>query len=339
LRANDAYHIKEKVAGAKVMSETDLVLQIINVIQVGTVLFLSPLVAGLINRLKAMIESKHGPSIFQPYYDLAKLFKKEVVIPENSSSIFIVAPFVSFAAYLVISLVIPVVTPYPLPYGILLDLLGGALMFGFAGVLGIIAAIDAKTNYTAMGASRSASFTALAEPTLIMVFFGVATITGTNNPYVTNNVLSSSASWYLSATHILVMGAFFMLLLFETGRLPVESSGLMELGMLDDGKVMEHSGKLLALSKWGGYMKQFMLMSVFLNVFAIPWWMSSSVSVEGALYSVGTLFLKMLVLIGAIVITEESLAKLRLFKILDFLAISFSLGLLAVIAFFLVGGG
>ena len=317
----------------------EITLQLINVIQVGTVLLLSPLVAGIINRLKAMIESRHGPSIFQPYYDLSKLFRKEVVVPERSSIIFILSPFIAFSVYLVIALVIPIVTPYPLPYGILLDLLGGALMFGFAGIIGIIAAIDARTNYTAMGASRSASFTALAEPTLIMVFFGVATISGTNNPYVTNNILASSASWYLSATHILVMAAFFMLLLFETGRLPVESSGLMEFGMLDDGKVIEHSGKLLALSSWGGYMKQFMLMSIFLNVFAIPWWMSSNISVVGALYSVGTLFLKLLALIAVIVIVEETFAKLRLFKILDFLAISFSLGLLSVVAFFLVGGG
>jgi formate hydrogenlyase subunit 4 len=327
------------VAGAKVLTESNLILQVINVVQVGTVLFLSPLIAGLINRFKAIIESRHGPSIFQPYYDLSKLLRKEVVVPGSSSAIFIIAPFVSFAAYLVIALVIPIVTPYPLPYGILLDLLGGALMFGFAGVIAIIAALDARTNYTAMGASRSVSFTALAEPTLIMVFFGVATISGTNNPYVTNNILASSPSWYLSATHILVMSAFFMLLLFETGRLPIESSGLMEFGMLDDARVMEHSGKLLALSRWGGYMKQFMLMAIFLNVFAIPWWISNDVSITGALYSVGTLFLKMLALIVVITITEESLAKLRLFKILDFLAISFSLGLLAVIAFFLVGGG
>lgn len=316
-----------------------LTLQAINVIQVGTVLLLSPLIAGIINRLKAVIESKHGPPLLQPYYDLAKLFRKEVVVPERASAFFTIAPFLSFSAYIVIALVVPIVTPYPLPYGILLDLLGGALMFGLAGIVGIIAAIDAHTNYTALGASRSASFSALAEPTLIMVFFGVALITGTNNPYVTNNLLATSSAWYLSATHILVLAAFFMLLLVETGRLPVESSGLMELGMLDDAKVMEHSGKLLALSRWGGYMKQFMLMSVFLNVFLLPWWMSSGVSIAGALYSVGTLLLKLLILAGVVVITEETFAKLRLFKILDFLAISFSLGLLSIIAFFLVGGG
>jgi formate hydrogenlyase subunit 4 len=316
-----------------------IVLQIITVIQVGVVILFSPLVSGIINRLKAMVESRHGPSIFQPYYDLWKLFHKEVVVPEYSSIIFLLAPFVSFSAYLVIALVVPVVTPFPLPYGILLDLLGGALMFGLAGVVGIIGALDAKTNYTSLGASRSASFAALAEPTLIMVFFGVALISGTNNPYVTNNTLASSSSWYLSPTHVLVTCAFFMLLLFETGRLPVESSGLMELGMLDDGKVIEHSGKLLALTRWGSYMKQFLLMSVFLNVFALPWWMSSEVAITGALYSTGTLFVKLLVLIAVIVITEESLAKLRLFKILDFLAISFSLGILSVVAIFLVGGG
>jgi len=316
-----------------------ITLQVINVIQVGTVVFLSPLIAGIINRLKAMVESKSGPSVFQPYYDLAKLLRKEVVVPERSSLFFIIAPFVSFSAYVVISLVVPIVTPYALPYGILLDLVGGALMFGLAGVVFIIAAMDAHTNYTSLGASRSATFAALAEPTLIMVFFGVAIISGTNNPYVTNNLLATSSSWYLSATHILVTGAFFMLLLFETGRLPVESSGLMEFGMLDDARTVEYSGKLLALSKWGGYMKQLMLMSVFLNVFAFPWGLSDSVSVAGSVYSIGTLFFKLLGLVGVIVITEETFAKLRLFKILDFLAISFGLGLLSIIAFFLVGGG
>jgi len=258
-------------------------VQLVNIIQIGTVILLSPLISGIINRLKAMIESKHGPSIFQPYYDLSKLLKKEVVVPERSSLIFIVAPFITFAAYLVISLVVPIVTSYPLPYGILLDLLGGALMFGFAGTISIIAALDARTNYSIMGASRSSSFTALAEPTLIMIFFAVAIISGTNNPYITNNILARSTSWYLSATHVLVTAAFFMLLLVETGRLPVESAGLMELGMLDDTKVIEYSGKLLALSKWGGYMKNFLLMSVFLNVFVIPWGMSNHTDVIGTL--------------------------------------------------------
>jgi formate hydrogenlyase subunit 4 len=317
----------------------DIAVQVINIIQVGTVILLSPLIPGIIIRLKAMIESKHGPSIFQPYYDLSKLLKKEVVVPERSSLIFIAAPFIIFTSYLIISLIVPIVTSYPLPYGILIDLLGGALMFGFAGTISIIAALDARTNYTVMGASRSASFTALAEPTLIMILFAVAIISGTNNPYVTIKILAGSASWYFSATHILVAVAFFMLLLVETGRLPIESSGLMELGMLDDAKILEYSGKLLALSKWGGYMKSFILMSLFLNMFVIPWGMSSDTDVIGALYSVALLFAKLLILIVVIVITEETFAKLRLFKILDFLSISFSLGLLSIIALFLVGRG
>jgi formate hydrogenlyase subunit 4 len=317
----------------------DIAVQVINIIQVGTVILLSPLIPGIIFRLKAMIESKHGPSIFQPYYDLSKLLKKEVVVPERSSLIFIAAPFIIFTSYLIISLIVPIITSYPLPYGILIDLLGGALMFGFAGTISIIAALDARTNYTVMGASRSASFTALAEPTLIMILFAVAIISGTNNPYVTIKILAGSASWYFSATHILVAVAFFMLLLVETGRLPIESSGLMELGMLDDAKILEYSGKLLALSKWGGYMKSFILMSLFLNMFVIPWGMSSDTDVIGALYSVALLFAKLLILIVVIVITEETFAKLRLFKILDFLSISFSLGLLSIIALFLVGRG
>ncbi|MEM0117884.1 MAG: NADH-quinone oxidoreductase subunit H [Conexivisphaerales archaeon] len=308
-------------------------IQAINLLQVATVISLSPIVQGLINRFKGIIESRKGPPILQPYYDITKLLKKEILIPAKSSSLFVLAPLASFSAYVVISLVIPIITPYPLPYGILLDFLGGALMFGFAGIMGIIAAIDAGTHYSLMGASRSITFTAFAEPTLIMVFIAVALITGTNNPYVTNNLLSSSLETYISPTHILVTVAFFMLLLTETGKLPVESSGLMELGMLDDAKIMEYSGKLLALSKWGSYMKQFMLMSVFVNVFILPWGIFGNSGILGAFISVGTLMLKLLFVVTIVVVVEETFSKLRLFKILDFLAISFSLGLLSVVAF------
>ena len=314
-----------------------LTLQAINAIQVGTVLALSPLIAGVINRLKAILESKRGPPVLQPYYDLAKLFKKETVIPERASAFFMLAPFLSFTAYVVISLVIPVVTPYPLPYGILLDLLGGALMFGLAGVVGIVAAIDAHTNYTALGASRSASFSALAEPTLIMVFFGVALITGTNNPYVTNNLLASSFSAYLSPTHLLVVAAFFLLLLAETGKLPVESSGLMEFGMLEDGRTFGHSGRLLGLFRWNGWMKQFLLYSVFVNVFALPWGMSDAVSLPGALENIALLLGKLLLVVGVVAGVEATLAKVRLFKIRDFLALSFSLAILSIFVFVVVG--
>ncbi len=312
-------------------------LQAVNVLQATAVLLLSPLLAGIAARAKAWTESRHGPSIVQPYRDLAKYLRKETLLPEHASRVFVVAPFVAFGAYLLISVVVPVITPYPIPYAPTVDFLGGGLLFGLAGIVTLLAAIDSGSNYAPLGASRTVSFAALAEPTLIMVFFAVALISGTNNPYVTNNVLTASPSAYLAPTHLLVTAAFFLLLLAETGKLPVESAGLMELGMIDDGRVFEHSGRLLGLFRWNGWMKQFLLYSVFLNVFLLPWGMLATPTVAGALVNLLLLLGKLGLLTGVLVALEATLAKVRLFKIRDFLALSFSLAVLSVFAFAVLG--
>ncbi|HLY76308.1 MAG TPA: NADH-quinone oxidoreductase subunit H, partial [Thermoplasmata archaeon] len=159
-----------------------------------------------------------------------------------------------------------------------------------------------------------------------------------NNPYVTNNVVSGSPVAYLSPTHLLATTAFFLLLLAETGKLPVESAGLMEFGMLEEGRIFEHSGRLLGLFRWNGWMKQFLLYAVFLNVFAAPWGMVAAPTLVGAVYNLGLLLVKLLLLVGLIVGVEATLAKVRLFKIRDFLALSFSFAILSVFLFAVLGG-
>jgi formate hydrogenlyase subunit 4 len=315
----------------------DATAQVVNVLQAATVLLLAPLIAGIAARWKAWTESRAGPSIFQPYFDLRKYLRKETLLPQGASRVFVVAPFVAFGAYLTIAIVVPVITPYPIPFASTVDFLGGGLLFGLAGVLTLLVAIDSGSNYAVLGASRTVSFAAFAEPTLIIVFFAVAVITGTNNPYVTNNLLASSMQAYLSPTHLLVTAAFFLLLLVETGKLPVESAGLMELGMLEDGRLFEHSGRLLGVLRWNGWMKQFLLYAVFLNVFLLPWGLSAAPTIGGAVANLGVLFAKLLLLVGVIVLIEATLAKVRLFKIRDFLALSFSLAILSIFAFVVLG--
>ncbi len=315
----------------------DASAQAVNLLQAATVLLLAPLLAGVAARWKAWTESRTGPSIFQPYRDLRKYLRKEVVLPRGSSRLFVVAPFAAFGAYLVIALVVPIITPYPIPFASTVDFLGGGLLFGLAGILTLLVAIDSGSNYALLGASRTVSFAAFAEPTLIIVFFAVAVITGTNSPYVTNNLLSHSMQAYLSPTHLLVTAAFFLLLLFETGKLPVESAGLMELGMLEDGRIFEHSGPLLGVLRWNGWMKQFLLYSVFLNVFLLPWGMVSAPTVLAAAENIGVLLAKLLLLVGVVVLVEATVAKVRLFKIRDFLALSFSLAILSIFAFVVLG--
>ncbi len=308
------------------------------VIQTLVVLVLSPLISGIMTKARAMVQSKRGPSIFQPYYDMWKFMRKEVVAPSSVSIIFHLAPAVAFSCYIILSMVLPIVTGYPLPFAPIVDFLGGAFLFVMASVISVIAVTRTGSFYTTIGASRAISFAALAEPTLIIVFFGVALITSTNNPFITTQVLSTQVNWILSPTHLLIIVSFFMLLLFETGKIPIEAEGLMELGMLDEAKLMEYSGIQYAMLKWGSYMKQFIFMSIFLNIFTFPWGVAMGYSAVSIGIGIVSLIVKMLFLIGVLVVVEETFAKLRLFKILDYLAISFSLALLSIISFFLFGG-
>ncbi len=307
-------------------------------LQAASVVWLAPLVAGLAARGKAWTESRRGPPVLQPYRDLAKYLRKEMLVPEGASRLFVAAPFLAFGAYGVISVILPILTPYPLPTAPIADFLGGGLLFGLAGALTALAALDASSQYPALGASRSIGFAAFAEPTLIVVFFGVAALTGTDNPYTTNRLLAGSAAAYLAPAHLLLLAAFFLLVLFETGKLPVESSGLNELSMVEEGRIFEHSGPLLGLWRWNGWMKQFLLYSVLLNVFAAPWGLLTAPTLGAAGLDLALLLAKMLLLVGLLVLLEATLAKVRLFKIRDFLALSFALALLGFLAFALLGG-
>ncbi len=312
--------------------------QAVNVIQVLVVLIFSPLMAGILKKLEAIVESRRGISVLQPYYDIFKFMRKEVVAPRNVASIYFLAPSVAFACYLILPMVLPIVAGYPCPFAPMVDFLGGGFLFALASMMTTLATARTGSFYTSIGTSRAVSFSSLAEPTLIMVFFGVALITSTNNPFVTNEVLATNYRWIVSPTHILIVCAFFMLLLFETGKIPIESEGLSEFGMIDEGKTMEYSGMPYALLKWGSYMKSFILMSVFLNVFALPWGVARDYSASSIAFGIATLLAKMFLLIVVFVLVEETFAKMRLFKILDYLTVSFMLAILSIISFFVFGG-
>lgn len=297
-------------------------------VQVLGVILLSPLYAGILDKWKANVSTRKGQSIFQPYYDILKLLKKETVVSTAASSIFIYMPYITFSIYVLISFVIPVVYPEPVFLTPTVDFLGGALLFSLIAFLKIVSSMESGSNFVALSAARAASFSFFGEATLITVFFAVALTTGTNNPYVEHE-FAQLPSNYLALDHILATVAFFMLWLFETGKLPVESAGLAEFGMIDDGLLYEYSGKPLALLKWGGYIKQYLLGSVLLNVFLLPWGMETGVL--GALEDLGIMFLKWIFLLFIVLVIDTSLAKLRLFKVQDFLAVAFVLSVVSLL--------
>ncbi|MGD9695048.1 MAG: NADH-quinone oxidoreductase subunit H [Thermoleophilia bacterium] len=303
-------------------------------LQVLTIVGFAPLVSGVIARAEAIVQQRRGPSIWQPYRDIRKLLGKETVLPAPAGPLFRAAPYVSFAAYATVPLLIPVLTSYGLPLGYMGDILAGGLILGLGSFVVSLAAIDSGSPYAQLGSSRLRTFGALNEPTVIFVVFTVALTTHTDLPYVLGETLRSSATEVVRPSHLLVVAAFFMLLLNETGRIPVQShGGTLEFGMIEEGRVLEHSGPGLAFLRWGSSVKQLTLFTIFLNVLVAPWGLAADGGVAPVLAAIGLLLGKAAALGAVIVVIESSFAKLRLYKIPEFTVASFMLAVLAVVMF------
>jgi formate hydrogenlyase subunit 4 len=304
----------------------------LNLWQLAFVLGLSPLFAGILLKSKELVQSKRGPSILQPYRDLRKLFSKDQIFSEQSSWFFRLAPYVVFIVPLVVTLLIPVLTDFPLFFAFVGDMLAAGFILAISGFFLTLAAIDAGNPYGPMGSSRTRMVGFLVEPVIIIVLFTVSFVADSTIPYIVQQHWIHPVANFFSASHILVLIAFFMVILAETGRIPVDNpTGHFELAMVDESKVLEFSGASLALIKWGGYMKLTVLAIIFLNVLTIPWGLASSGAPLGMLAACGLVFIKVCVLLLLIVIVESSFSKLRLFRITEFVGAAFVVSLTAMV--------
>ena len=306
----------------------------IQILQVVSILVLAPLVSGIIARVEAIIQQRQGPRILQPYYDIVKLLRKETVLPAPAGPLFRAAPYVSFAAYATVPLLIPALTTFPLPLGYMADFLGVGFILALASFAVSLAAVDSGSPYAQLGSSRLRSFGAFNEPTVIFVTFVLALTTHTDLPYAFGATLRSATVQVVRPSHLLMLAAFFMLVLTETGRIPVENhGGTLEFGQIEEGRVAEHSGPGLAFLRWGSNVKQLILFTVLMNVLVVPWGMASSGRIDAVLLAIALLFAKALVVGAVVVVIESSFAKLRLYKIPEFTVASFLLAVLAVVIF------
>lgn len=306
---------------------------VFQIFQVLIVLSCSPLISGFISKMEEIFEGKTGPSIFQPYYDLRKLFHKEILIPVDASFIFKLAPFVSFISMLLITLLIPVLTAYPLPLGFMGDMLGGAFLFSLSSFFINIASLDSGTSYGGLGSSRSTLLGILSEPTLILVFVGVALIAKSTLPYVMLHAITESLPLYFSPSHFLIIAAFFLLFLADTDRRPINASTHVEMSMIEEARILEYSGPYLAFLKWSGYMKQFLLLVIFLNVLVFPWGLSVNHSPIGLIIAVISLIAKMLIVGLVAAVIDTAVSRLRFFRYQEYFAGAFVLSVLAIMTF------
>jgi formate hydrogenlyase subunit 4/hydrogenase-4 membrane subunit HyfE len=306
----------------------------IQVLQVVTILALAPLVSGIIARAEAIVQQRRGPRVLQPYYDIVKLLRKETVLPQPAGPVFRAAPFVSFAGFATIPLLIPALTTFPLPLGYIADFFGVGLIFALTSFSISLAAVDSGSPYAQLGSSRLRSFGAFNEPTVIFVTFVLALTTHTDLPYAFGATLRSGAAEVLRPSHLLMIAAFFMLVLSETGRIPVENHGsTLEFGQIEEGRIVEHSGPGLAFLRWGSNVKQLLFYTIFMNVLVVPWGLASSGRLDVVALAIGLLFAKALAVGAAVVVIESSFAKLRLYKIPEFSVASFMFAVLAVVIF------
>lgn len=300
--------------------------------QVATVLVLAPLLQGIILQFEERIQRAQGPGILQPYRDLWKLFHKSLVVPETASWVYWVAPIVAFTAMLTVPILIPVLTNYPLPLSDMGDILGGGLILTLGSFMIVLAGLDSGSAYGGIGASRSVMLGILAEPTLILVFVGITLLAKAMLPFVVNHLLVADPATYWSPAHLFLVLAFFTLLLVETDRLPIHSSTHIEVYMIEEARILEYSGPLLALLRWASMMKQFILYTIFCNVLTLPWGLSARGTAIGVLGAAAALMIKNTVVASAVAVVETTQARLRFYRYQEPLAASFLLAILAIVA-------
>lgn len=311
------------------MSTRDVALQ---VAQVVTVIAVSPLLQGVILQWEERVQRARGPGIFQPYRDLWKLFHKQLVVPDTASWIYWAAPVVAFTCMLTVPILIPVLTDFPLPLSDMGDILGGGLILTLGSFAVVLAGLDSGSAYGGIGSSRSVMLGILAEPTLILVLVGITLLAKAMLPFVVNHLLVAQPSVYWSPAHLFLVFAFFVLLLVETDRLPIHSSTHIEVYMIEEARILEYSGSLLALLKWASMMKQFILYTIFCNVLTLPWGLSQRGIALGVLGAAIGLFLRMLLVALVVVLVETAQSRLRFFRYQEPLAASFMLAVLAIAA-------
>jgi formate hydrogenlyase subunit 4 len=303
-------------------------------LQLATIALGAPLLVGVLRALKARLVGRRGPSPWQPYRDLRKLFVKTPVVSTTTSWIFRVTPYVLVGTMLVAALAAPILSARaPLGFaGIILLMylfLTGTFFLTLAG-------LDAGSAFGGMGSSREAAVAALAEPTVILAVLALSLRANTTNLGGIVERLGGDPLLAANPAHLLAFAAFFIVMLAETGRLPVDNPAThLELTMIHEAMVLEYSGRHLALVEWAASMKLLLFLTLLANLF-FPWGVPGVLTPRTLLPGALALLGKLAVLAVTIVVVETSVAKLRLFRVPELLAGSFALALLSVTAVFLL---
>ncbi len=301
--------------------------------QAALVLALAPLLSGVTRKIRARLLRRQGPSIVQPYRDLAKLIRKEAVVAENASWLFRVAPYVVFATTWVAAALVPTFAT-GLTLSASADLIVIVALLGTARFLLALAGLDVGTSFGGIGSSREMMFASLAEPAMLMAVFTLSLFAGsTELSSISAYMLGPNAG--LSISLALAFVALVIVSLGENARIPVDNPAThLELTMVHEAMILEYSGRHLAVIELAASLKLLLYLSLIACVF-IPW--GTTLAGDGALahaIGLGAYAAKLTALAFFLVLFETAIAKMRVFRVPDFLGVALMLGLLGTIMLF-----
>ncbi|MCC6395413.1 MAG: respiratory chain complex I subunit 1 family protein [Bacteroidetes bacterium] len=305
-------------------------------LQLLLVLAFAPLITGIIRKTKARLQRRRGASVVQPYFDLAKLLKKEVVVSPVASWLFHATPYIVFSSTLVIALLVPtLVTPVPLHW--IGDIITVIYLFALGRFFLALAGLDTGSAFGGLGSSREMSIASIIEPAMMLAIFTAAVTAGSTNLSIIVDRLSSTPASMLNPAHLLAFAGLFIVTLAETGRVPVDNPAThLELTMIHEAMILEYSGRYLAFIEWASQMKLLLFLALMSNMF-FPLGMATTWSPGALVLGCVAFVLKVTGLAIVVAVVESTNAKLRLFRVPELLMVAFILSLLALILYFIIG--
>ena len=303
------------------------------IFQIIFICLIAPFMTGVIKKLKAKVQHKIGASVFQPYYDIIKLLKKDIVVSATSSWIYNIAPYVYFVTSLVAACCLPVV--YQLTgFTFYTDLLIIVYLLVTGRIFMALAGLDTGSAFGGMGSSREMLVSALVEPALFLIIITVSSrqdIASTNVSSIYAYLVQHTGTTF-TPMNILLFCALLMILIAESSRIPVDDpSTHLELTMVHEAMVLEYSGRHLAFIELGTHIKQLVFMTFMANIL-----MPVGFNVQNIFLGLGIYLLKIIVITIMVAVVELNTVKLRLYSIPNFAAIAFIISVLGFLTCFIL---
>jgi formate hydrogenlyase subunit 4 len=301
--------------------------------QMALVLLIAPLLTGFVRKLKARLLRRRGASVLQPYRDLLRLLRKEVVLADNASWLFRAAPYLIFAATWVAAALVPTFAT-GLLFSWSADLIVIIALLGSARFLLALAGLDIGTSFGGIGSSREVMIASLAEPAMLLIAFTVALVAGSTQLSTVAGFMNSPEVG-LRVSLGMALIALVMVAIAENARIPVDNPAThLELTMVHEAMVLEYSGRHLAMIEFASFLKLLLYVSLIACLFA-PWGLAPS-GANPAAFSIGAVAWlgKLAVAAALLALFETAIAKMRVFRVPEFLGAALMLGLLATLLMF-----